>query len=131
MPGLENDSKREDSEVLPSYTARKETQAPAAATSSAGLGTGHSFSLKDSKGRSWLTLTVFSRAANDKSLPVFIDLDEIRGTVKANVEKPESCKGISISVCIIPSGALSRKSEQRAVRSGQNVPWSDRNHCHS
>lgn len=107
MPSLENravDSKRE--EELPSYTAKKESLGPAGATSSSGLGTEHSFSLKDSKGRAWLTLVVLSRAASDKSLPVFSDEDEINGTVKADAEKPESCKGISISVCILASVAL-------------------------
>lgn len=100
-PGV--DSKQEDSEQLPGYTARKEPSSPATAatatTSSTGLNTEHTFSLKNTKGQEWLTLVVFSRAGNEKSLPVFFDQDEIRGTVKFNAEKPESSKGVSISVC--------------------------------
>lgn len=101
-PGV--DSKEADSEQLPGYTARKEPNSPTIATATAtassnGLATEHSFSLKNTKGQEWLTLVVFSRAGNEKSLPVFFDQDEIRGTVKFNADKPESSKGVSISVC--------------------------------
>ena len=78
---------------LPSYADVRSSQ-----SSSAALRTEHTFSLNTVKGNPWISLHVTSRAPSPKTLPVFRDGDEIVGSVKINLDKPESCKGITIAV---------------------------------
>lgn len=92
---------------LPSYSdARNEPAAPAVTTaapaysssSSGGSKTEHVFSLNNSKGKSWLSLVVKSRAPSVKALPVFLDGDAITGEVRVALDKAESAKAVSIGV---------------------------------
>lgn len=89
---------RDHDEAPPDYrpSARSASGPPARNTSLA-LGTEHRYAL-ETKGRAWMTLRVASRAGDAKGLPLFVDGDEIRGTVQLDLDKAESVKGIAIAV---------------------------------
>ncbi|KAH8117915.1 hypothetical protein DFH11DRAFT_1571413 [Phellopilus nigrolimitatus] len=80
---------------LPVYTA---DAVSANGSGSSDLRTEHTYSLNNAKGKPWLTLRVHSRSPSGKTLPVFLDGDEIRGEVRIELEKPEGCKGVLIGV---------------------------------
>lgn len=82
---------------LPSYTARtssslRQNIARAADRSE------HTCSLENSKGHSWVSLTVNSRSQHPKSPPTYFERDLIDGRVDFDLEKSESIKAVIISV---------------------------------
>ncbi|KAA1477188.1 hypothetical protein DENSPDRAFT_808294 [Dentipellis sp. KUC8613] len=86
-----------DSE-LPSYTripSSADTRGPAST-----LSTQHRIRLesRDSKTRPWLTLLLRSRAPDAKGLPLYFDRDVIKGKVMVDLEKPETVKGIAVTL---------------------------------
>ena len=60
--------------------------------------TEHVYTLKNSRGRSWLTLRILSRASQGKSHPIYHGKDVISGTVETDLEKAEGSKGVTIAV---------------------------------
>lgn len=93
----------EDAEhELPSYDSHRAPPpftATASASSTSNVKSEQSYTLVNSKGKTWLTLVVKSRApASAKALPVFKAGDEITGTVLLSLDKVESFKGITVSV---------------------------------
>ena len=75
------------------------TQAPQDTPSSTSpFTTEHVYTLKNSRGRSWLTLRILSRASQGKSHPIYHGKDVISGTVETDLEKAEGSKGVTIAV---------------------------------
>lgn len=58
----------------------------------------HSSSLENGQGRKWLILAVKSRSANAASLPLYYEKDVISGRVELDLDKPETIKGVVVSV---------------------------------
>ena len=87
---------------LPSYSEARNDPvpppAPVSVFSSGALKTEHTFSLNNSKGKSWLSLVVKSRSPTAKTLPLFLDGDAIAGEVRVALDKAESAKAVSVSV---------------------------------
>ena len=103
-----------DSDGLPSYSPAK-NHPPRNGSSSTGspYRSDHEYTLTTSKGKVWLALKLKSRAppaaarnngagpARDAHVsPLFVDEDEISGTVEVDLDKAESWKSITIEVRI-------------------------------
>ncbi|KAI0258402.1 hypothetical protein BC834DRAFT_975183 [Gloeopeniophorella convolvens] len=58
----------------------------------------HRFALRDKAGREWLVFTVASRASSAKQMPVFFDGDPVAGEVHLDLAKPESLKGLTVTI---------------------------------
>ncbi|KAF7976619.1 hypothetical protein HWV62_2292 [Athelia sp. TMB] len=66
----------------------------------------YSSSLENARGRKWLILAVKSRSASPTSLPLYFEKDVITGRVELDLDKPETIKGVIVSVkgCITVVG---------------------------
>jgi hypothetical protein len=60
----------------------------------------HRFVLRDKSGREWLSFKMRSRAVDPKYMPMFFDGDVIKGLVLLDLAKPETLKGLTVTVCI-------------------------------
>lgn len=62
----------------------------------------HSYTLENSKGRRWLSLSVNSRSPSAQLLPLYHEADTISGRVDLDLDNSEFeiVKGITISVSI-------------------------------
>lgn len=78
---------------LPAYTASQSLSRPPRRELAV-----HTFELKDSKGRPWLTLAVSSRAPSSACLPHFYEGDQVRGFVNLNLEKETQVKSVTVMV---------------------------------
>ena len=58
----------------------------------------HRYALRDKNGRDWLSFRVQSRAANPEHMPLFLEGDTIKGEVCLDLTKPETLKGLTITV---------------------------------
>ncbi|TFY77721.1 hypothetical protein EWM64_g6292 [Hericium alpestre] len=74
---------------LPEYSARGPLNS---------LSCRHKLVLDGAKERPWLTLYLRSRASSPKSTPLFFDKDVIKGKVLVDLDKPETIKGVSITL---------------------------------
>ena len=83
---------------LPSYADVPKSTAKPTTSATSIWQTKHTYSLNTSKGIPWLKLLASSRAPSIKTLPVFLEGDVISGSVDVELDKPESCKGVSITV---------------------------------
>ena len=101
MPGTLTPSQTTDE--LPEYTHVVENLAPPPSIDSTRPGgpflTPHSFYLRDTHGRPWMTLSLQSRAQSSKYLPVYCEGDTISGELTLDLLSPETLKGITITVC--------------------------------
>ena len=58
----------------------------------------HRYALRDKNGRDWLSFRVKSRAADPEHMPLFLEGDTIKGEVCLDLAKPETLKGLTITV---------------------------------
>lgn len=58
----------------------------------------HEYSLENSKGHKWLSMSVKSRSTDPRSLPIYYERDIVTGRVQLNLDKPENIKGVVVSV---------------------------------
>ena len=58
----------------------------------------HQRSLERGNNQKWLSLFVRSGAKDASSMPMFFENDDILGRVEIEIDKPESVKGVTISV---------------------------------
>ena len=77
-----------DSE-LPGYTLRAQEEFAE-----------QTYTLEDTKGRSWIWMKVKSRSKGEKQLPMFYDRDTIAGSVEVDFEKAGGAKAVTISVSL-------------------------------
>ncbi|KAI0749677.1 hypothetical protein C8Q80DRAFT_1163385 [Daedaleopsis nitida] len=75
-----------DSE-LPGYTARSQEEFEE-----------QTYTLEDSKARSWIWLKVKNRSNGAKQMPLFYDRDTISGTVEVDFSKADGAKAVTFSV---------------------------------
>lgn len=64
----------------------------------------HDFNLADSERHTWATLRLYSWAPSAKSLPVFLEEQDVSGHVALDLRQPESIKRVEVSVshiCVI------------------------------
>lgn len=75
---------------LPGYTTR-----------STGQLAEHSFTLEDGKSRTWIWLSVRSRANSSRQLPLYFEGDMIGGTVSVDFSLTSGVKGVSLTVGVL------------------------------
>lgn len=78
---------------LPKYSAR-----PSLGSQGSVERSEHVYSLENSKGHKWVSLSVKSRSANPNAPPLFLEGDIITGRVDLDLDKPENIKAVMISV---------------------------------
>ena len=97
VPTIDDDSSFE----LPVYSRRRSLRPPPRTEEAPSTQTEHSYSLYSRNDRPWLTLKISSWTAKDTSAPVFVEAESIDGHVELDLEKPDSIKAISITVCML------------------------------
>ena len=87
------------SEEPPNYSPNPGHPSPNVNTrTGSGVRSEHRYALRDKNGRDWLSFKVKSRAADPKHMPLFLEGDTIKGEVCLDLAKPETLKGLTITV---------------------------------
>ncbi|KAJ7244041.1 hypothetical protein C8J57DRAFT_1365286 [Mycena rebaudengoi] len=79
---------------LPPYSAREVQRSGAASRRS----TEHLFDLKDKKKKTWATLKLLSSAPNSATLPVFLEGDQIVGSLTLDIPSGENILGVTVFI---------------------------------